>query len=617
MKAVILAAGMGKRLAEYTKNHTKCMVEINGKSLIERLLLQITKYNLDEIIIVTGYKHTILITHIQNIVKKYSIKTNIKYMHNKDYGKTNNIYSLYLVKEELFNNDIILFESDLLFDDNIIKQVFKSQYKNFVLVAPYENHMDGTVVKIDNHYNITTFINKNKFQYNEKHLYYKTANIYRLSKEFSQNGYVYFLEAYIKSNSLNQYYEQVLSVIISMGIKNFKAEIIKNNKWYEIDTPNDKAIAETIFSDSNKISSYYNRYGGYWRFNNINDFCYLVNPYFPTISMINELQNSFQILLTSYPSSINIINQLSATMFNINQNYITTGNGAAELIRVLLLVDKQLTGVIMPSFEEYYNSMESSNIKIYEVENNNFSYNANDIITFIINNNLKRIIIIAPDNPSGYLIPYDEIINILEYTCNKGIEVIFDESFMDFANKPHKYTLINQAIIQKYNNLFIIKSISKSYGIPGLRLGVIISSNITIINKIKTNIPIWNINSFAEYFLQIIDKYRNDFILSCNKLIKNRKLFIKQLMKINNIIVYPTEANFILCKIDIKNFNMEDFLNKMIDNNFLIKNCTNKKGLNNGYYIRIAVKTTKENNMLLKTMKQYFKKYYDTNFSIK
>ena len=373
---------------------------------------------------------------------------------------------------------MVLFESDLIFDDDIIKQVFTSKHKNFALVALYKEWMDGTVITLDNEYNITSFIPKESFNYADKDKYYKTANIYRLSKEFSSQEYVPFLEAYVKSKGLNEYYEQVLSVIISMGSKSCKAEVIKSGSWYEIDDANDLHIAESMFApDDIKLDSYFKRYGGYWRFDNLLDFCYLVNPYFPPQKMTDEFKNSFKRLLINYPSGMSVNRSLAATMFSVKQEYITVGNGAAELIRELMRNYNEKTGIIFPSFEEYANSMRKESIIPMKI-NDDFSYNSDMIISFMMSNSIKRMVIIAPDNPSGYLISYDEIIKVLDYTLKHNILVIFDESFIDFADDNHRYTLINNNILEKYKNLVVMKSISKSYGVPGLRLGVMVSEKL-------------------------------------------------------------------------------------------------------------------------------------------
>ena len=195
MQAIILAAGMGKRLGEYTKNNTKCMVPVNGVPLIDRVLQQLSGLNLSRVVIVVGYEGQKLIDYIGN---EYN-GLKIEYIFNKIYDKTNNIYSLALAKDKMQEDDTLLLESDLIFDDRLFSLVVDNPYPNLALVAKYEAWMDGTMVQIDDESNIVNFVPKEAFRHEQSDSYYKTVNIYKLSKEFSANRYVPFLEAYMKA----------------------------------------------------------------------------------------------------------------------------------------------------------------------------------------------------------------------------------------------------------------------------------------------------------------------------------------------------------------------------------------------------------------------------------
>ena len=210
MQAIILAAGMGKRLGELTKNNTKCMVEVNGVTLIDRMLTQLSRLPLERVVIVVGYEGRKLIDYIGN---RYDSKLRIEYVENPIYDKTNNIYSLALAKDKLQEDDTLLIESDLIFDDRLFDLILADSYPNLALVAKYQTWMDGTMVKLDDDNNIVNFVPKQAFNYNDVESYYKTVNIYKFSKEFSTYKYVPFLEAYTKALGNNEYYEQVLRVI--------------------------------------------------------------------------------------------------------------------------------------------------------------------------------------------------------------------------------------------------------------------------------------------------------------------------------------------------------------------------------------------------------------------
>ena len=323
MQAIILAAGMGRRLGEHTKNNTKCMLPINGVRLIDRTLTQLSQFHINRVVIVVGYQAQNLINYIGH---RYDNQLKIEYVENPIYDKTNNIYSLALVKEQLVQDDTILLESDLIYEDGIFDMIVKNPAKNIALVAKWETWMDGTVVKIDEDYNITEFIGKKAFQYENSDSYYKTINIYKFSKDFSKQKYVPFLNAYCKALGNNEYYEQVLRIITFLNSTDVKALPIGDRKWYEIDDIQDKDIAETIFADDDDLLQKFNkRYGGYWRFPKLLDFCYLVNPFFPSQRMKDEMRANFEILLTEYPSGMHVNSLLAGKYFGVSPQNIVVG----------------------------------------------------------------------------------------------------------------------------------------------------------------------------------------------------------------------------------------------------------------------------------------------------
>lgn len=195
MQGIILAAGMGKRLKELTNNNTKCMVKVNGTTLIERALSQLDKLNLSRIVIVIGYEGKKLVEY----VKSLEIKTKVLFVENPIFDKTNNIYSLYMAKEYMEEDDTILLESDLIFEENVLKCLIEDERDTLALVDKYESWMDGTCMKIGEDDTIEEFVSGTQFQFDEAGNYYKTVNIYKFSREFSKTHYIPFLEAYINA----------------------------------------------------------------------------------------------------------------------------------------------------------------------------------------------------------------------------------------------------------------------------------------------------------------------------------------------------------------------------------------------------------------------------------
>lgn len=605
MQAIILAAGMGSRLKELTKNNTKCMVKVNGVTLIDRMLHQIERNKIDRIIIVVGYKGELLKDYINSL----DIKIPITFVENPIYNKTNNIYSLYLARDYLTEDDTLLFESDLIFEDNLITMLIEDKRPTLALVDKYEAWMDGTCVKLDENSNIDAFVPGSKFKFNEIDEYYKTINIYKFSKNFSETHYVPFLEAYSKALGNNEYYEQVLKVITMLDDSELKAKKINGEKWYEIDDVQDLDIAGTIFMDDKykKVELFQERYGGYWRYPKLLDFCYLVNPYFPPKKMINEIKSSFEKLITQYPSGMKVNSLLVSKNFNIHQENIVVGNGAAELIKSLMNKFEGKLGIIKPTFEEYNHRYDEKEIIVFSPENNNYEYSAKDLIKYFDNKNIENLILINPDNPSGNYINKKGLLEIIEWSNKKNIRLLIDESFVDFADEEDA-TIISQEIIEKNKNLYIMKSISKSYGVPGLRLGILVSGNQEVIEYVKKDVSIWNINSFGEFYLQIAEKYKKDYKKALDEFKNERKRFVKELSKIKALRIIPTQANYIMAEITngvtAKELNVE-LLDKY---NILIKDLTSKIKDSNKQYVRIAIRNTEDNDRLINGLEKILNK---------
>lgn len=588
MQAIILAAGMGKRLGEYTQNNTKCMVRVGGETLVERVLGQLDKLHLSRIIIVIGYKGT----ELKKYLSTFSVQTPLVFVENPIYDKTNNIYSLYLAKDYMREQDTLLLESDIIMEDAVLKKLVEYPYPDLALVDKYESWMDGTVVTIDEENRIQRFIPNSQFRYEEIPDYYKTVNIYKFSQTFSEHMYVPFLEAYSAALGNNEYYEQVLRVITMLDNSTLRALPLEGERWYEIDDVQDLDIAESIFTER-QYDLLASRYGGYWRYPHMLDFCYLVNPYFPNQRLRDELAASFDRLLTEYPSGRRVNELLAAKDFGVHQQYITVGNGAAELINVLSSQIKGKVGVIRPTFEEYPNRLKQEQIVAYTT-NADYRYTADDLMAYFADKQISWLVLINPDNPSGNYIPFTDCIRLAEWCAERNIRMVLDESFIDFSTE-HPTFIVNE-ILEAHKNLMVMKSISKSYGVPGLRLGVLASADDELMKSIRESLSIWNINSFAEFFLQILGKYEKSYKQAMDEFREERARFVKQLNKITWLRVLPSEANYVLCEVKEKFTPRELAVRLLKDYNILIKDCTSKCG---GSYIRLAVRDLEDNNMLV------------------
>lgn len=595
MQAIILAAGMGKRLKQLTQNNTKCMVKVNGIPLINRTLNQLEQHSLSRVVIVTGYEGEKLKQHINSL----PLKTPIVFIDNPVYDKTNNIYSLALAKEYLLKEDTLLLESDIIFEDSVLNCLVEDPRDSLALVAKYESWMDGTCVRLSKEDYIEAVIPGNRFHFTESADYYKTVNIYKFSQNFSQTHYVPFLEAYTKALGNNEYYEQVLKVLVALDDSCIRAKRLdETQRWYEIDDIQDLDIAESMFApDDQKTALIQRRFGGYWRYPKMLDFCYLVNCYYPPEKMMEEMKANFDSLVCQYPSGMSVNSLLAARNFSLRSDQIVVGNGAAELIKALLERLTGQLGIIRPTFEEYAHRYNSNKVTAFIPAQEGCSYTVPDIIRYFDSHKVNTLVIVNPDNPTGNYINRQDMNTLIQWAASNRIALIVDESFIDFCSEPDA-TLLQEEFLDANPHLTVIKSISKSYGIPGLRLGVAASSNPSLIDSLKKDVAIWNINSFGEFFMQIEQKYHKNYMESLDMVRKERDRFTGVLKEIPHLRVFPSQANYLMVQLT-DSLTSGDLTAKLLNGyNLFIKDLSGKIPAEKGQFVRIAVRNERDDDIL-------------------
>ncbi|MBD9030528.1 MAG: aminotransferase class I/II-fold pyridoxal phosphate-dependent enzyme [Butyrivibrio crossotus] len=603
MQSIILAAGLGSRLGELTKECTKCMVKINGITLIERMLRQLDRYGMDRIIIVTGYKGDILKDYVQNL----RINTPVVFVDNSDYRHTNNIYSLWLTREFLEEMDSLVLESDMIFEDRVIEKMLAIDNGCGTFVARPRPWMDGSIVKLDEDNNIVYFVDDEEVKRIDPSYYHKIVSIYKFKKRYVSEKYMTYLNEYVKKNKDNNLYESLLKVIDLDVEKKIPAEILDEEQWYEINDIQDMDIAESMFADGNeKVRKYLQRYGGYWRYPAMRDFCYLVNPYFPNERFMNEMKSNFDVLVREYPSGMAVNSLLAGHFFGVRTENICVGNGTAELIKSLMENISGNIGMVYPTFEEYPHRKKDVEVIPYYVVDKDFDYSVDDIMSYYEGKDISAIVLVNPDNPSGHFISKKDILRLEDWCRSKGRKLIVDESFIDFVEDDEWHTLLDMEVLLNHPSLIVLKSISKSFGVAGLRLGVIATADTDLIAFMKKDVAIWNINSFAEYYLQIIEKYRDDYYEAMEKFKEVRKRYLDKLSKIKGFKVYPSQANYVMCHIEnsVTSTELADILLNRY--NVLIKNLASKEGLNKGNYVRLSVKSDEENDYIVNALMEIF-----------
>jgi histidinol-phosphate/aromatic aminotransferase/cobyric acid decarboxylase-like protein/choline kinase len=594
--ACILAAGTGSRLKKYTQDRTKCMVEVGGERLLNHIIKALALGGVETIFIVVGYCGDDLIRHVNETFPNLDIRI----LTNDVYASTNNIYSFKLAIPQLIGFDeVVLVESDLWIEESTAVNFINDVRDNVVLVSPFQYWMDGTCVTLDAaEEEITGFVAKSDVHlYSNEHLF-KTVNWYKFTGAFLRDIYAHFITAYVEAFGSNAYYEDVLKVIAPVSPGLFCAHIIDENKWMEIDDEEDLSRAELIAASPGKASEMMTqRFGGYWKYNFVDDLTLLVNPFFPTQGMLDELSNAFKVAMREYPSKLSAVERIASKSLPCDASQIVLGNGASELMAALFSATDDREFIIAPPFFLEYQRLLSGRLEVLDREFPAVGFE--DALLKMTHDSSRDIILVNPNNPTGEICKVSVLLEILPILEKQGRRLIVDESFMDFATIPER--LLHEKIINEYSNLLIIKSFGKSYGVPGVRLGVLVSSDIELLNKVRARLPIWNISSSAEVFLDLLPRYKKEYQNSLIDINKERAFFQKSLGDIG-VKFYPSEANFVFFQIkEVANKEFEGFC---YEYGLLIKKIVERKGLT-GIYYRIAVRTREQNKRVIEVIKAY------------
>lgn len=591
--ACILAAGTGSRLKSHTKENTKCMIEVAGERLIDRIMFQIIDANFSKIIIVVGFGADKLIKHVTE--RFHSL--NLEFINNLDYATTNNIYSLKLAVPKLsFFDEVVIFESDVWINDHQAHNFLTNNaLRNHALVSPYEYWMDGTCAKIDSDSAITSFVSKKEvFQYDAKSLF-KTANWYRLDGNYFRKYYTPFIDAYIQANGKNSYYEDVLKVIIPFSPVKIYAHSIPAESWMEIDDEEDLRRANILAraSNSEMAQGFRDQFGGYWKNSSFEDLTLLENPYFPTNEFWKEFTELTAIAGRSYPSKQSIISGIFAKSSNVEPQHVAVGNGASELM-VTLFNNNETYSIVEPYFLEYHRILQS---RLRVISRNFPDVSLWDSLSVWRNDPSTNLIIVSPNNPTGEYLTNEQLLLLVEIGASAQRKIVVDESFCDFSTLQK--SLLFSETLELHKNLIVLKSLGKSYGIGGIRLGVLCSSDRDFIREFREKLPIWNVSSYAEVFLDLLPKYKAQYAESLNGLINLRSYVERELKKLN-IAYYPTQANFVLLRV---RGGFKEAVDKIFfDQGLLVK--TFERSSMIGPHIRMALKSSETSKKALRIISE-------------
>jgi threonine-phosphate decarboxylase len=364
---------------------------------------------------------------------------------------------------------------------------------------------------------------------------------------------------------------------------------------------NNNSMVNRYKTQAEKYEYISKQHGGYYR-HNFTDHAYLYNLYFPPQEVFTHLKDNIQNLVLNYPMAQDALAELIGEIIEQPTERIVVGNGAAEIIKILSGSLAKKVIVPVPSFNEYVNAAPKGNVVEFPLEFPSFQLDVDKFAAEAIKVKADMAVVVTPNNPTSLLVPKADLIRLAQKLEKHNCMLIIDESFLDFAYNKEQISL--ERDIDKYPNMVILKSMSKAYGICGLRIGYLLSANLEFAARIRKGIHIWNINGFAEEFLRILPKYKQEFDASCELVKTDRDIFYKNLSEIEGMTVFKPDANYIFCRLPEAALSGPEVTKRLfIEYNIYIKDSVGKTQPDATRYIRIASRTNDENNKLIEALK--------------
>lgn len=347
------------------------------------------------------------------------------------------------------------------------------------------------------------------------------------------------------------------------------------------------------------------------------DACFLSNPYATELfseyleKKLIKNKIKWKQVLEFYPPQNTHVAEKISQVINIPSKNIFVGNGAIEVIQAMMhrYVKGKLC-VILPTFSPYYEYVnDETEIVYYHLKKeNNFELDVNPLLSFCVENQINNLVLINPNNPNANYISNEDIIKLLESLSNID-NIILDESFIHFAYEDLDLSEVSlTSLIHKYQNLIIIKSMSKDFGIAGIRCGYGVMSSERVA-ELLDNGYLWNISGLSSFFFDLYAdrEFQMKYDLVRKKYIMNTLMFINELKKIekdNHIKVYPSKANFVLIELLNGKKSFDFMADLLVDYGVYVRECSDKKGLENGQFVRVASRNFEDNMLMISAIRE-------------
>jgi histidinol-phosphate/aromatic aminotransferase/cobyric acid decarboxylase-like protein/choline kinase len=594
-RAVILAAGVGRRMRPLTETTHKALLEIAGRSLLSGLVEQLTRVGAREVVVVTGHCAEQVTDHL----RAHHPGVVFTFVHNDRFAETNNIFSLALAFEQLVRSDdnvgdpVLVVEADLVVEPAVFDRLMAAPHDNVALVDRFHSGLDGTVVSIDGDLVTGVFPSHRQhagFDFSDK---YKTLNIYRFAHAFVVGPLHRLVSYYARSIDANCFCEIIIGVLIALQREPIHAAVLQGERWAEVDDPSDLAAARFVFEPASRAAILHKSQGGWWA-HDVVDHAYLRNMYFPTGAMLSELRHQLPALVHNYGSAQAALREKLSWALLVDAAPLRVFNGASEAYPLLARhVAGRRVFIPTPTFGEYPRAFPNA-----ETYDDTGAVDLDGLAARLQPGDF--VVFVTPNNPTGTTLGSARLLQLSQQ--HPDVEFLIDESFLDFTNEPGATAQAKREGVS-LSNVIVLKSLSKSWGMPGLRLGFTFARSAAWNDRVDRELPIWNVNAVAERVIELVLKHRTALAQSFAQTIADRQQLRRLLQTVPGVVVGDSGGNFVLAEVGSPVV-ADRVAQRLLQEHALhVKDASAKLGTG---ALRIAVRTPVENAALVERLAAIF-----------
>jgi histidinol-phosphate/aromatic aminotransferase/cobyric acid decarboxylase-like protein/choline kinase len=520
-----------------TRQLHKTLVPIGSSTIMQRLVAAIQRAGVDDITVVVGYRAS----EVSAYLLRECPGPRYSFVANHEYATTNNIVSLLAALDQRSaGEDILLAECDVLLADGVLEALAGENRGNVALVDHYRPGMDGTVVRCAGGIVTRIFPPAQQgadFEYRET---YKTLNLYRFTSGFCSHTLAPALRDHLAGDGdRGVYYEAVLAGLGDLREHEIATELVPSADWAEVDDPSDLAVARFIFEPESRAALLDTAHGGHWNLP-FTDFGHMRNVRFPPAAMLAAMRHGLADVLGSYGSAQAVLNEKLAWFLGCSPERLVALNGASQAFPILRrLWAGESVATPNPTFGEYVAAFpqathydDAPGIDLSELER--------------LASSCGLVVLVSPNNPTGTVLAPNAIHALA--SSHSTTRFLVDESFCGFDESR---SVLEELEREPLENVLVLASLSKTLGLPGLRIGYAYCADRELRERLQEEIPIWNMGSLAEFYLELLLKFRPELETSLAQTQSDRDAFGCDLAALPGVAkVWPSGGNFLLVELD-------------------------------------------------------------------